>query len=166
MSMSENFIQEQLSWAYVRAVIYRAGFNLAIPEVDDHGIDGTISSYSKGMNRVDFQLKSTFNYEIRGQHVLYDLDADNYNVLVQDFGAPAVLILFVMPEDRVRWLEQSEQELRLRHCAYWMSLEGDQRTDNVSSKRVGLPKSNMFTVAGLPCMFRSVIPNWQQQRSR
>ena len=54
--VSPNFIQERLSWAYVRAVVYRAGFRVSLPEVDDHGIDGTIESYGGGVNRVDFQL--------------------------------------------------------------------------------------------------------------
>ena len=158
--MSTNLVQEQLSLAYVQAVIFRAGFNLSELRVDDHGIDGTIKSYSTGINRVDFQLKSTVNYELKDEHVVYDLNADNYNVLVAADGIPAILILFVMPEDCDRWLEQSEDELRLRHCAYWLSLEGQQRTTAVSTKRVSVPRTNTFTATGLNQMFSQLITGW------
>ena len=158
--MSTNLVQEQLSLAYVQAIIFRAGFNLSELKVDDHGIDGTITSYSKGINRVDFQLKSTFNFEMKSEHVVYDLDAGNYNVLVAAEGIPAILILFVMPKDCDRWLEQSEEELRLRHCAYWYSMEGQQPTDAISTKRVFVPRSNTFTVAGLPQMFGELTTGW------
>ena len=47
--MANNFIQEQLSWAYVRAVIFNAGYGLSLPIVDDHGIDGDRGSPRKGI---------------------------------------------------------------------------------------------------------------------
>ena len=158
--MSTNFVQEQLSIAYVRAVIFDAGFNLSNLVVDDHGIDGTIKSYTNGINRVDFQLKSTVNYEFKDEYVVYDLEAHNYNVLIEAEGIPAILILYVMPEDRNLWLEQTEKELSLRHCAYWLSLEGENRTSNTRTARVCVPRSNAFTAAGLPSMFGQLIPGW------
>ena len=55
--MANNFIQEQLSWAYVRAVIFNAGYGLSLPIVDDHGIDGTVEAPGRGLNKMDFSLK-------------------------------------------------------------------------------------------------------------
>ena len=159
-SMTENFIQERLSLAYVEAVVFGAGFNFSELKVDDHGIDGTIKSYSRGINRVDFQLKATYRYQLTKSHVVYDLPADNYNVLVAAEGIPAILILFVMPNLRGCWLAQSESEMLIRHCAYWYSLEGKDRTTTTSTKRVRIPRSNTFTVPGLPIMFNQLIPCW------
>ena len=75
---------------------------------------------------MDFQLKASYDYRLRDDHIAYDLDVHNYNVLAEAEGIPAVLILFAMPSDPALWLDQSEQELQLRHCAYWLSLEDEQ----------------------------------------
>ena len=155
--MSPNFIQEQLSWAYVRAVIFRAGYRLNLPVVDDHGIDGTVGSYSGGVNRVDFQLKSTTDYEIRDGSIIYDLRMENYNQLIKEDDLPRVLILFLMPDDPGQWLTQTQEELCLRKCAYWMSLMGMAPSGNRSTVRVSVPLSNMFDLNGLADMFSRLI---------
>ena len=123
--MTPNHIQEQLSLAYVKAVVYRAGFNFSKISVDDHKIDGTIQSYSNGVNRVDFQLKATTDFTVRDGSIAYDLEVRTYNLLVEQEGIPAVLILYVMPKDSDQWLEQSEEQMHLRNAAYWHSLEGN-----------------------------------------
>ena len=155
--MSPNFIQEQLSWAYVRAVIFRAGYRLNLPVVDDHGIDGTVGSYSGGVNRVDFQLKSTTDYEIRDGFIIYDLRVQNYNQLIKEDDLPRVLILFLMPANPSQWLTQTPDELCLRKSAYWVSLMGMAPSGNRSTVRVFVPLSNMFDLNGLANMFSWLI---------
>ena len=155
--MSPNFIQEQLSWAYVRAVIFRAGYRLDLPVVDDHGIDGTVASYSGGVNRVDFQLKATTQYTIQGGYVIYDLRVQNYNQLIKEDDLPRVLIVFLMPADPGQWLAQTQEELCLRKCAYWVSLMTMAPSGNRSTVRVSVPLSNMFDVNGLADMFSRLI---------
>ena len=164
--MSPNFIQEQLSIAYVKAVIFRAGFNLSRLVVDDHGIDGTIKSYTRGINRVDFQLKASYDYRLAQNHVVFDLNVRNYNVLAEAEGIPAVLVLFAMPSDPALWLDQSEDKLQLRHCAYWLSLEGEQPSDNDWTKTVHIPRANLFNVEGLTPMFTQLIPGWSGPPAR
>ena len=159
--MSPNHIQEQLSLAYVRAAIFRYGYNLSRLEVDDHGIDGTIVAYSRNRhlgnrNKIDFQLKATTVYDIRGANLIYDLPVDNYNVLIET-GPPQVLILFAMPGDDALWLSQSHDEMSLRKCAYWVSLMGLARSGNSSTVRVSIPMSNMLDQDGLLDMFRQLI---------
>ena len=153
--MSPNFIQEQLSWAFVQAVIFRAGYRLSVPWVDDHGIDGTVESYAGGINKVDFQLKATTDYEIRDGDIRYDLRVENYNQLVKDDGLPSVLILFTMPDDPSQWLGKSPEELCLRKCAYWVlvRLKGERPSGNVRTVRVSVPLNNVFDEDGLRDMF-------------
>ena len=156
--MSPNFIQEQLSRAYTRAVIFRAGFRLSNPEVDDHGIDGTIVDPDRrGVNRVDFQLKASTVYQIRNDAIAYDLRVEDYNRLIIEDDVPRILILYIMPDDDGRWLIQSEDELCLRTCAYWVSLMGMIRSPNSSTGRVYLPAANVFDQDGLRDMFRQLL---------
>lgn len=156
--MSPNLIQEQLSWAYVRAVVFRSGYRLYLPVVDDHGIDGTVGSYSSGINRVDFQLKATTNYEVRQDSAVYDLRVENYNQLVQEDDLPRVLVLFLMPDDPSQWLTQTDEELCLRKSAYWVSLMGFPQSPNTSTVRVSVPLTNRFDEDGLPAMFSQILP--------
>lgn len=156
--MSPNFIQEQLSWSYVRSVIFRTGLRLSIPVVDDHGIDGTITNPERrGINRVDFQLKATTRYGIGSTAISYDLRVEDYNRLTLDDDVPRVLILFIMPDDEEQWLAQSEDELCLRRCAYWVPLMGLSVSSNSSTVRVSVPLTNVFDQNGLHEMFRQLI---------
>ena len=156
--MSPNFIQEQLSLSYVRSVIFRTGLRLSSPEVDDHGIDGTIvDPERRGINRVDFQLKATTRYEIGATAISYDLRVEDYNRLTLDDDVPRILILFIMPDDEEQWLAQSGDELCLRKCAYWVSLMGQPVSANSSTVRVSVPLENVFDQVGLQDMFRQLI---------
>ena len=156
--MSPNFIQEQLSLTYVRAVLFRAGLRLSSPVVDDHGIDGTIVDPDRrGINRVDFQLKATTQYEFRGDVIVYDLRVENYNQLIIEDDVPRVLILYLMPENEDQWLTQSEDELCLRKCAYWISLMGEPPSRNSSTRRIDVPLANLFDQDGLHEVFRQLI---------
>ena len=140
-TMAPNLIQEQLSWAYVRAVAYRAGWHLHRSEVDDHGIDGTLEARVAGINRVDFQLKATTRYDIQGGSIAYDLRVENYNRLIATDDLPRVLILFLMPEDPAQWLSHTVDELCLRQCAFWASLMGLPISRNASDPSGACPTS-------------------------
>ena len=158
--ISKNFIQEQLSLAYVKAVVFRSGFNMSEPAVDCYGIDGTIVDPPRnGVNRVDFQLKSTTQHTVRENEIAYDLRVKNYNRLVYEGGLPCVLILFVMPRDEAQWICHSEEKLCLRKCAYWVSLEGKPRSDHSSSVRVCAPRSQTFDPDGMRDMFDRLLIN-------
>ncbi len=156
--VSDNIIQEELSNSYVRAVIFDAAFNLALPVKDVFGIDGTIVSMTGGINRVDYQLKATTRYDLSGNEIRYDLRVEDYNRLVREDDLPRVLILYLMPSDRSQWLIQSQSELCLMECAYWVSLMGGAPSHNDSTVRVSVPIANVFDRNGLHNMFRQLIP--------
>ena len=152
--MPDNLIKEDLSQVYVQAVTSSSGHDLNITRKDYRGIDGTIENPSiRGVNRVDFQLKATTDYEFRGTDVIYDLRVDNYNRLVEERDIPRVLILFIMPDDESEWLIQSPEEMCLRRCAYWNSLMGETPSTNKSQVRIWVPQVNVFDQDGLRDMF-------------
>ena len=76
----------------------------------------------------------------------YDLDARTYELLrsvAQD--RPCVLVLLVLPGDEASWMSQSEEELILRRCAYWMSFRDAAPTQNRGTVRVEIPRINVFS---------------------
>lgn len=120
-----NLRQEQLSKACLQAVVFNAGYNLTQPMLDTYGVDGAIVAATPyGAKQVEYQLKATTRYEIRGSDLAYDLRVEDYNRLVLEDGVPRVLLLYTMPADPDQWLAQSEAETCLRHCLYWLSLRG------------------------------------------
>ena len=152
--MPDNFIKQELSRAYLRAVISRSGHDLTFTDPDYRGIDGTIENPSlSGVNRIDFQLKSTTVYSARVSTIEYDLRVEDFNTLIKDVEIPRILILFTMPVKDSEWLTLSADELCLRRCAYWVSLMGKPISTNKSTVRISLPKRNVFDRNGLGTVF-------------
>ena len=89
----------------------------------------------------------------RGQISSTTYAVEDYNRLIRDLEIPRVLILFTMPDDDAEWLAQSDDELCLRRCAYWVSLLGEGFSNNRSTVRVALPQANVFDQSGLRDMF-------------
>ena len=157
--LPDTEIQKEMSEAYLRAVVFRVGFGLDEPK-NDRGIDGTIrdpNRLGRGIDRIDYQLKSTTRYEIRDANIIYDLRVENYNQLVIETDVPRVLILYLMPPDSDQWLSHSVDELCLRKCAYWVSLMGMPRSRNSSTQRVEAPLANIFNHVELPGMLHSLL---------
>lgn len=152
MGMPEPDCKEALGMAYVRAIIAKAGYNIAKSE-KDFGLDGTIRDvkdrngrrYESGIG-IEFQLKSSCDVSFENGELVYDLESKNYNDLALWAGAmPSILILFVLPEDANEWIKHSKECLEIRNCAWWCSLQGLPETPNSSTKRIRIPEEQVFS---------------------
>ncbi len=148
-------IQEALSHAYVDAVCARAG-SIYRRTWPDFGIDGRLSYVSLFAGRpwepgieVALQVKATTRASLRETEVRFELDADAYRELASDEGMPRILVVYVMPDDEALWMEQTDESLSLRQCAWWTLLRGSPRSDNRRSIRVSLSTRNRFDVAAV-----------------
>jgi hypothetical protein len=147
-----NQQKEDLSRAYVRAIAGRAGVLCAEPR-QDYGLDlflrGVVSGEHRHLDsgfQIDLQLKSTTRAEVRETQVAYDLEIRAYEMLRRATPIPSLLVLLVLPEDEIAWLTQTEEQLSLRTCAYWLSLRDAPSTTNEATIRVLLPRLNVFSV--------------------
>src|SRR5438876_1110445 len=127
--MTRNDRQEALCRAYVHAVAALAGVTTSRPE-NDYGIDLSLRSVIQSGARhldakvtFDLQLRSTTRANVTETEIRYDLDVRTYDYLRQPSRVPCFLVVLVLPEDETHWLLQSVEELIVRHCAYWTSLE-------------------------------------------
>jgi hypothetical protein len=149
-------VQEDLSLAYLRAVVAKLGMTYDTP-IRDFGIDGTISRISRKNGRLvpsgirlDVQLKSSTNAAVGSDHVSYELDVRAYEILRDDTAEiPRVLVLLILPRDEREWIDQDEDRLIMRKCAYWMSLRGYPETPNDKSVTIRIPRRNLFSVQNL-----------------
>jgi hypothetical protein len=151
--LPRNQQQEALSRAYVRAIAAQAGVVCSEPE-QDFGIDLCFRAvrvrgkrYADTSGQFDAQVKSTTRANVTDSEVRYDLDVKNYDDLREPGdNCPRILVVLVLPEDEAQWLSQSVEELILRHCAYWISLEGYPPTTATTTVRITIPRSAVFSV--------------------
>jgi len=143
--------KESLSRAYVQAVAGRCGLNCSYREFD-YGIDMTLhhiqvrdNRYVESGFKLDIQAKSTVDFALEGDNIVYDLAAKNYRDLIDpEAGCPRILVLLCLPRNEAEWIEQSEESFICRRCAYWRNLHGEPCSDNDNSVRIRLPRANVF----------------------
>jgi hypothetical protein len=155
--MTQNDIEEALSRAYVFAVAGRAGVNIS-GSVKDYGTDGTFKrviifegNLMENGFPLDFQLKASIDCKIEPNFVVYDMKADAYQKLAyrrNNGSTPQILILLALPPDAEQWMGHSEDALLIRQCCYWYLVDKD-FTENTSSVRIRIPRSQQFTTGAL-----------------
>lgn len=153
MAVTLQHIEESLSVSYVSAVVGKAGASFDIV-TRDYGVDvcvREIDNYNgKAMDMgvvYDCQLKSTINWEIKKDYIVYDLESDTYNKLVYRHSKssyPCILILFCLPKKKSEWLTITENELILKNCCYYCYIKGN-RKGNKKTVRIKIPRSNIFS---------------------
>ena len=138
-----------------------AGFNHGNYE-NDYGVDGFFKEVlNRGGRRctsgksMDFQLKSTEVWNIVDDHIVYNLEVKNYNDLVQGYNDPSnvspfILILLCLPRGRDSWLSVNNDNLILRNCCYWYSVDENHLTSqNQRTVTIKIPIENVLTPEAL-----------------
>lgn len=147
--------QEAFSVAYVRAVAAVAGFRVQEgPLPDDDSVDLTVTARGPGGTIrspcLDLQLKCRLGRPDDEPEWSYDLKAKNYDDLRHvDFMVPRILVVVAVPKEQQDWLYQDDEQLLMRHCAWWVSLRGLPRSENERTVRVRIPRNQRFDVPGL-----------------
>jgi len=156
-----NQQKEQFSNAYLQAVASVAGYSLYKPAVDDDSVDwgiaarGTIGRIRAP--RLELQLKSTSRDVLTDNAIRYPIKLKNYDDLrMVDFAIPRILIVVLLPDNLGDWVQQSEQELCMRYCGYWLSLRGMPKTQNKSTVTVSIPRNNQFRVTALESIMQDI----------
>ena len=142
--MTPNVQMEQLSLAYIRAVAANVGYQVTRPEPDVDSVDGVLMASFGRRPRIEFQAKATTQDILRYDELRFPLLVKNFNELRADTQTPRVLIVLLMPGEKSRWLRQTNDELCLRRCAYWVSLENWSSTSNTHTVTVSIPVLNVF----------------------
>ncbi len=150
-----NTIQSNLSFSYVHAVVSRLGgaCSLLGKTEDDMGIDATLTftgNYSRKpvftQISINIQLKSSRQIlTVADGKISYPLTAAQYQKYTQRSTTEFLFILFCVPEHPEQWLSLSENELILRKCAYWTSLN-DAPPCTGGGMTIHIPKKNLFSV--------------------
>ena len=149
--MEANIQKEQFSIAYVRALAAVAGVKVWHTDVDDESVDMTLERTGGGSPRVDLQLKYTADPVPLAGDLPFTLKLKNYDDLRAETIAPRFLVVLFVPRDSTDWLALSmpPDQLVLRRCALWTSLQRETPTTNEVSVTVRLPRSQVLTVSAV-----------------
>ncbi|HEY3398788.1 MAG TPA: DUF4365 domain-containing protein [Armatimonadota bacterium] len=149
--MDTNFRKELFSQAYLKAVAAAAGLTSAqpLPDIDKSdwilGMPG-----AKGTSRspkIDIQLKCTSSDAGGADALAYELDVDTYDVLrLSDIWVPRYLVVVTVPPEVSDWLSQTQEQLAMKKCAYYLDLKDSQEMKNSTSVTVHLPRNQVFSV--------------------
>jgi hypothetical protein len=157
MTMQVNLQKEEFSLAYIRAVATVAGYHTSRLDFDQDSVDLLIASVgSRGTSRsprLEIQAKCTSQNLASDETIAFPLPIKNYDDLRSDVLVPRILIIVTVPDDIGDWIDQSEQQLIIRHCGYWVSLKGRPDTDNTECITVQVPRSQIFS----PNALRSIM---------
>ncbi len=143
---------EDLSLAYIRAVVAQAGFIVDPITSDWESRDGTIHATGGKRPKIDFQAKchGTDPLPPGEASFPFDLPLKNYDELRNpDLIFPHLLFVILVPRAAAERVSVTEEALVLRRCGYWLSLRGLPDTSNSQTCRVHIPRANVLNVAGL-----------------
>jgi len=155
---SETWRMEQFSRAYVAAVAAGAACGMTRPDPDNDSVDLSLKQKTiDGVRRspqLDLQIKATSANCIGGEEVKFPLIIKNYEELrPTNLLIPRILVVVVMPDDIIEWLDHDETMLALKKCGYWVSLYGAPSTSNTTSITISLPRTQVFGVQALDQIF-------------
>ena len=151
-------IQSNLSFSYLHAVVSSVGGSCMRTDqvADNMGIDVTLMFQGKFSPRpvlrsipIIGQLKSCRqSLRVVDGRIGYSLGSEQYRKYTLRSSAEFLLFLFIVPENPETWLELTPQELILRKCCHWTSLNGAPPSagNNVT---VYFPAKNLFNVVQL-----------------
>ena len=154
--MDLNTRKERFSLAYINAVATYANCEVLEPKVDRGSVDGILKRDTIE-EIIGFQAKATSRDVISsdGTAVHFPLPIRDYDNLRVE-RHPFILIVVLLPNDEMQWLTQTDNELCLRHCGYWLSLKRHNPVSNRNSVTVSIPKVNVFSSAQLTEMMDKV----------
>lgn len=168
--LTEEHIKEAISQKFIELIASNNGFGTDKP-AQDYGTDLSITE--KGFRLVNekkilydtgrelkIQLKTTTEKSITIEDgiIKYDLDIKAYNDIIirKKAKTPLILLLFILPNDRDKWVNITENELIARKCAYWfLPDEQDEYAENKSSKRISISVNNIFNNKALFYLFEN-----------
>jgi hypothetical protein len=160
--MTDSHIKENLSRHFVSTLASINGLIISESK-NDYGTDFKINQvvereenghlrYMEKPNSVSIQLKSTTEDSIErdNEHrIVYDLDIKNYNdlILANNSYGTLILILFILPNDKMNWVECLEDGIKICKCAYWYKPnENDTISNNAYTQRIKIPDSNLLNI--------------------
>lgn len=159
----DNLLQGYYGEGLVTAIATAAGLDVQLPRlghkvdlgVFDSGLNGT-----SGSKQMILQVKSWSNGRVSDDGYLhFPLEVPAYNYLARDdHEVRHYLVVCLVPRDSGAYAEATEDDMRLHHAAYWLSLRNQRPDPSLgpdSTKTVLVPRTQLLT----PRTIRALLMN-------
>lgn len=150
--LTEPNIKEELSNSYINTIAAINGFGCEFTRKDFDSIDVriTCNGYMESDSTIrspnlGIQLKATSSIDATDGFFPFPLPIKNYDDLRSNTLEPRILVLLVLPDDKIHWINHSVDELIIRKCAYWLNLKGMPESTNTTNKTVNIPIDNVLS---------------------
>lgn len=158
-----NEKKQQFSLGFVHMVVSTAGFYVKEHRTDYDGVDITIASSAEYQThycpQFELQLKCTSQADIvKEERVAWSMKAGPFRRLTNKKRyLTAYLGVLVVPADPAFWLAQDETRLMTESRMYWeLAANLGEISDGAATKTVHLPRSNLFDVAQLQGIMKTI----------
>jgi hypothetical protein len=145
--------EDALCQVYVAAVAALAGYVTCKKDFDRDGVDITFEAGGHMRPKLDAQLKATMHLKelsTATDQFSYQCPKRNHDLLRVPTQVPRILIVLRLPKNPKDWLQVNDNEMVLKHCAYWANvLKEDEVKEGNDSKAVRILKANRFDAAAL-----------------
>lgn len=156
--------QEHFAAAQILATCSALGCSSSSYTFDNDKVDFTVACRVKGKKfsspKIDIQSKCQreASWPSKGRDFPYQIDRALYDRLRDPMVAsPVILVVTIVPDDVVDWVFQTDTEMRLSHCSYWISLFGEPELPaNQKTKTVRLSRDNIFCAKSLSDMMHNI----------
>ena len=155
--LSESMHKSRISLAYVNALASWAGYEIQETVVDLDSVDCRIAGrhdHDADVKICDptiyLQVKATSKYKISNDNSMhFKTDIRTYNNLRKRVRNPRFLVVLLLPEDPALWIEQDQERMISRKCAYYHSLDGHPPVSNKESTTILIPRVQIFSAPWL-----------------
>lgn len=138
--------KEWFSRAFLMAVAASAGYSVQPLQDDVDGVDVVVRD---GGITVDVQLKATAVPSYGHSGLQFDLDVKTYDKLRTDRNSPGYLVVAVLPDEGVAWIDHRGNHMRMHRLAYWLDITGMPPTLNQATISLTIPLANRVTEEAL-----------------
>ncbi|GBD87312.1 hypothetical protein BMS3Abin03_01241 [bacterium BMS3Abin03] len=93
------------------------------------------------------QLKTSSNWSVRNDKIVYDLEAKTYNDIIlhnRNGVTKLILILMRLEKNKNNWCSLDHNYIQFKNSLFWFHTESVSHTDNEHYKRIEIPVSQVF----------------------
>ncbi len=160
-----NLAKEDMSIAFISAVVAQSGLQTNHPYKHDDGIDIEIAAEPAvvpGVNRRNprlfVQMKATSHPEIDDNVLTFRFKKrTSYEKLSSLSTIPQALILYVMPDERQKWMVPAESRTDVNGHAFFINMADVPSLGQEDAPKVEIPIANRVTSSSLIEFFCDAI---------
>ena len=93
------------------------------------------------------QLKTSTDWKIEGDQIVYDLDIDAYNSIIlhnQKGTTKIIIVLMCLHNENKNWCVMDHTHIKFQNSLFWFYTDSEITSDNTASIRIRIPQTQVL----------------------